>query len=108
MVGVFGGSLEGHLAVLNVSPEARQQIDAQRTKLAGIEIPTGVSPDQAASIESAIDDSFVSGFRVVMLTAAVLAVISALSAALLIEGKKVSSTGQVQGAVHTQAVEGGK
>jgi hypothetical protein len=108
MVGVFSGSLEGHLAVLNVSPGVRQQIDAQRTKLAGISIPAGVSPDQAASIESAIDDSFVSGFRVVMLTAAVLAVMSAFSAALLIEGKKGSSTGQVQGAVYTQAVEGGK
>jgi hypothetical protein len=108
MVSVFSGSLQGHLAVLNVSPGVRQQIDAQRTKLAGIEIPTGVSSDQAASIESAIDDSFVTGFRVVMLTAAGLAVMSALSAALLIEGKKGSSTGQVQGAVYTQAVEGRK
>jgi EmrB/QacA subfamily drug resistance transporter len=108
MVSVFSGSLEGHLAMLNVSPGVRQQVDAQRTKLAGISIPAGVGPDLAASLETAIDDSFVSGFRVVMLTAAGLAVMSAISAALLIEGKKGSSTGQVQGAVYTQAVEGRK
>jgi hypothetical protein len=39
-------------------------------------------------VERAIEESFVSGYRLVMLVAAGTALVSALSAALLIEGKK--------------------
>ena len=40
-------------------------------------------------MERAIDEAFVSGYRVVMLVATVVALTSALGAALLIEGKKI-------------------
>jgi hypothetical protein len=39
-------------------------------------------------VERAIDEAFVSGYRAVMLVAAAMAAASALSAAVLIEGKK--------------------
>jgi len=39
-------------------------------------------------VERAIDEAFVSGYRTVMLVATATAVASAISAALLIEGKK--------------------
>ena len=108
MVSVFSSNLEGHLTTLNISPEVRQQIDAQRTKLAGMEIPAGVSPDLVASLETAIDDSFVAGFRVVMLTAAGLAIASSISAAILIEGKKQDSTEREQSAVYARGAKGRK
>ena len=42
----------------------------------------------AAAVERAIDEAFVSGYRVVMLVAAATALASALSTALLIGGKR--------------------
>jgi len=60
----------------------------QRIKLAGITIPTNVSGGVQVALKRAIDESFVSGFRVVALISAALALASALSAWLLVEGKK--------------------
>jgi hypothetical protein len=58
---------------------------AQQSKLVGIAIPAGPSHAAHAAIQQAIAESFVTGFRVVMLIAAGLALASALSALLLIE-----------------------
>lgn len=91
MVGVFSSSLDNRLAALSVTPRVQQEIDAQRVKLGGIEVPTDVSHDVALSLQRTIDDSFVDGFRVVMFCAAGLALASALSAFVLIEGKKVET-----------------
>jgi hypothetical protein len=63
-------------------------IETQRTKLVGIAIPAEVSNPLQAALELAINESFVAGFRVVMLVCAALAAASALSALLLIEGKR--------------------
>jgi len=66
--------------------------DVQRTRLVGIEIPTGVSNSVRTGLERAIAESFVTSFRVVMLISAALAAASALSASLLIEGKQKAVT----------------
>jgi EmrB/QacA subfamily drug resistance transporter len=84
----FSASLSSHLATLHLPSDVQQQIEVQQTKLAGIDIPTNVSSEVHASIEQAIDESFVSSFRLVVLICAALALISAFSAWLLIEGKK--------------------
>ena len=90
---VFTSSLESHLATLHLSPAVSQLIDAQRTRLAGITIPTNVSAEAQAALKRAIDESFVSAFRLVSLLGAVLALLSALSAWLLIEGKQPERAG---------------
>jgi EmrB/QacA subfamily drug resistance transporter len=90
---VFTSSLESHLATLHLSPGVQQLIDAQRTKLAGITIPTSVSGETQAALKQAIDESFVSAFRLVSLLGAALALLSALSAWLLIEGKQLERAG---------------
>ncbi len=90
---VFTSSLESHLATLHLSPGVQQLIDAQRTRLAGITIPTSVSGETQAALKRAIDESFVSAFRLVSLLGAALAVLSALSAWLLIEGKQLEPAG---------------
>jgi hypothetical protein len=48
-------------------------------------LPAGLSHTVQAAIQQAIAESFVTGFRVVILIAAGLALVSALSALLLIE-----------------------
>jgi hypothetical protein len=90
MVGVFNSSLDSRLETLQTAPAVRQQIDAQRVKLGGIQVPSAVSHDVSLSLQQAIGEAFVDGFRVVMFSAAGLALASALTAFLMIEGKKPS------------------
>jgi hypothetical protein len=88
MFAVFSGSLDARLAVLDLPAEAVQQMEAEKLKLGAAEVPNGVDAASGAAVERAIDEAFVSGYRVVMLVAAASSLASALSAALLIEGKK--------------------
>lgn len=88
IVNSFNRNLDRRLGALAMPVEVQQQMDAQRTRLAGVEIPADVSPELSAALEQAVAASFVAGFRMLMLIAAGLALASALSAALLIEGKR--------------------
>ena len=85
----FNVSLDSHLATLHLAPGVQHIIDVQRVKLAGITIPTSVSGEMQVALKRAVDEAFVSSFRLVSLVCAGLALASALCAGLLIEGKKV-------------------
>jgi len=85
----YSGELDRRLEKLNLVPETRMLVDEQRVRLAGAELPPSVGDETRTKLKSAINDSFVSGFRVVMMTAVVLALASALSALVMIEGKAV-------------------
>jgi MFS family permease len=87
MFAAFGGSLDDRLATLELPSEARQQLEQEKIKLGAAEAPEGLDAGQDAEVERAIDEAFVSGYRVVMLVAVVTALASAISAALLIEKK---------------------
>jgi hypothetical protein len=56
--------------------------------LGDAEAPENLDPTLNMQVERVIDEAFVSGYRVVMLVATAMALISAISAALLIKGKK--------------------
>jgi hypothetical protein len=90
---VFNSSLDSHLATLHLSPDVYHLIDVQRTRLAAIIIPTNVSGEARAALKRAIDESFVSSFRLVALLGAALALLSAFSSWLLVEGKKPERAG---------------
>jgi EmrB/QacA subfamily drug resistance transporter len=83
----FNRALDMRLSRLELSPEARQAIDAQRTKLAGAKFGDRVAADTRMALREAIDDAFVAGFRRIMMIAALLALLSALSAWWLIRRK---------------------
>jgi EmrB/QacA subfamily drug resistance transporter len=87
MLAAFNSSLDTHLASISLPPAARQNIDEQRIKLAGATLPADITESQRAQLQDAIDESFVAGFRLMMLTAAGLALASAASAWLMVEGK---------------------
>ena len=89
MLAVFNGSLDSKLPAVNLPAEVRQQVDAQRSKLAAIEIPPGISTSQQESLRETIDTSFVDGFRLIALMCGGLAWASALCAWALVEGKGV-------------------
>jgi EmrB/QacA subfamily drug resistance transporter len=87
MLQTFNSHLDRRLQTLEVTPEVRQLVDEQRTRLAGIEIPANLDSGRRQLLKDAVDESFVAGYRRVMLVSMMLALLSALSAGLLIDGK---------------------
>jgi MFS family permease len=85
MVHSFNRELDRRLATMDVSTEVGRLIGAQRDRLAGAELPSSTDKRTRAALKQAIDESFVFGFRLVMLTAAGLALVSALVALKVIE-----------------------
>jgi EmrB/QacA subfamily drug resistance transporter len=88
IVSVFTSSLDSHLAHLQLSPSARHLMEAQRGKLAGMQLPADGSAELQASLKQAVAASFVSGFRLVALLCAGLALASALCGWVMIGGKR--------------------
>jgi MFS family permease len=82
----FDRDLERRLS--NVPPALRMEVDQQRSRLAAIEIPASADAAHRATVKQAVADSFVSGFRVVMLISAVLALLSAVCAWFAIDAKR--------------------
>ena len=82
MLHVFKNQLDQRTT--NLPSEVGLSVRAQSNKLAAIEIPANQDPNTQQSLRRVVDESFVSGFRAVMGTGALLAVASALVAAFLI------------------------
>jgi EmrB/QacA subfamily drug resistance transporter len=91
MVQAFAARLDHELSVLGVSQQAHDEMQSNRTRLAGIDIPRDLDPKQAQEVKADVADSFVFAFRVVAYSCALLAVASALVASLLIEGRSAAS-----------------
>src|SRR3989475_4887745 len=87
MLGTFNRHLVPNLAQINVSPEIQQELKAQRIKLAAIEVPAKIDTATREAIRRSIDESFIAGFRLVMLIASGLALASAATACLVIRSR---------------------
>lgn len=83
----FNHELDRRLARIEISPEVRRSVDEQRVRLAGAELPLTIEERTRTALQQAIKESFVFGFRIVMLTAAGLALVSAVVAFTVIEKK---------------------
>lgn len=92
MLHVFGDNLAQQLAALPIPTSLRQAVEAQSGNLAGIKLPSGVDDATRTLLQHAIGQSFVDGFRVIMLICAGLALGSSLMAGLLIEGRQKGRT----------------
>jgi EmrB/QacA subfamily drug resistance transporter len=74
----FEGRMRPTLEQSWVTPRARNQIEKQMSKMAGARVDSlSIDPVRRSTIQRAINDSFVSGFRLVVIEAAVLALIAA-------------------------------
>ncbi len=83
-VGVFGKALDASLDGLQLAPVLRDAVQAQIPKLAEAAVPPDVTGALRQTLEAFLRLSFLEAFRIVMLTASVLAVASAVCAALTI------------------------
>ena len=89
MLHAFNSEADRRMARLNVAPELRRVIDEQRVRLAGAELPPDINDETRAALKQAVNESFLSGFRRVMIFAVGLALASAFSAFMMIEGKAI-------------------
>jgi EmrB/QacA subfamily drug resistance transporter len=107
MTGAFARNFNARLQPLDLPPETRAELEGQTSRLATISIPEALKGETRQAVKRGIEESFVSGFRVVILIAAALALLSALFAWLLIEGKAQpeSSLAKPLGRVREKALE---
>jgi EmrB/QacA subfamily drug resistance transporter len=84
MLEAFNQHFVRDLAEMNLSSEIRHGLEAQRIKLAAIEVPAKIDTSSAQTLRRSISESFVSGFRMVMLIGSGLALASAATAWLAI------------------------
>ncbi|HJP90644.1 MAG TPA: MFS transporter [Pyrinomonadaceae bacterium] len=83
MLHAFSQTLASRMGEIQIDDRLKQSVYEQRVRLAGLELP----PTDAATqmkIKAAVADSFVFGFRIVMLISAALGLASAVSSWLLI------------------------
>jgi EmrB/QacA subfamily drug resistance transporter len=85
MAGAFARDFGARLRTLDLPAETRAALEAQAGRLANISVPEQTEAETKRAVERAAAESFVGGFRLVMLLAAALAGASALCALLLIE-----------------------
>ncbi|HVI72410.1 MAG TPA: MFS transporter, partial [Pyrinomonadaceae bacterium] len=84
MLHAFSQALTRRLDEIQLDNQLKHSVYEQRVKLAGLELPSNVDPATQDTMKGAVADSFVFGFRIVMLTSAALALASGGSAWLLI------------------------
>jgi len=84
MLGVFGSQMDRSLARLSLPPGTLEALHAQENRLAGLQIPPGLGPATFASIRESVRNSFVLGFRIVMVVCACLSLMGAVVAWLTI------------------------
>src|ERR1700691_118120 len=61
MVKAFASKLNPSLAHLMLPPGVLAELQANETKLAGLQVPSGLSPDMKAGISGSIREAFVFG-----------------------------------------------
>ena len=91
MLQVFNRSLDRRLLKIDIPSATRQAVDLHRINLAAIPLPEEISPATRAMLRQAINESFVDGFRRVMLVGATLAFASGIISWLLINGRRRTS-----------------
>jgi hypothetical protein len=92
MTQVFAPALDRSLVAAHVPSATIQAVEAQRNKLAAIEVPSAVDAQTKRAVKLAIGESFVLGYRWVMLLGALMAFASAGVAFAMIEDRKPAPT----------------
>jgi EmrB/QacA subfamily drug resistance transporter len=87
MSATFNPALDSRISALDLPPAVQRGIEEQRPRLAAMTVPSGVNDATASAVQRAVGESFVAGFRRVMLACAALALLSALSTWVLIGGE---------------------
>jgi EmrB/QacA subfamily drug resistance transporter len=90
MLHVFNRSLDLRLSNIELPISARSSLADQRINLAAAKVPEELPPALQRAVHRSINESFVQGFRTVMLLGAALALASGITSLLLITGRTKS------------------
>jgi predicted MFS family arabinose efflux permease len=88
----FNLSLDQGLARLALPADVTHAVDAERGRLAAAELPAWIDPPVRDRLRQLFEDAYVAGFRALMITGAVLALLGALSALWLGDERRPSGT----------------
>jgi len=94
LVRVFNARVGPALDQLRLPAAARAAIDRELPKLAGAEVDASMEPTQRAHTQAAIDDAFVSAFRLVMIGGSALALAAAIAGGLIREQPRALASGE--------------
>jgi MFS family permease len=87
MLDLFDHSLDSRLSQLRLPASAQISLANQRINLAAIKIPEELAPPLLQPVRTSINESFVHGFRGIMVLGAALALTSGIISLLLISGR---------------------
>ena len=87
MVNTFSSHFDRKLASLPLPLEVIQEIQAEKTQLAAMELPKNLDANAVVPLRQAISDSFLAGFRQILFCCAGLAVVSSIFAWRLLSRK---------------------
>ncbi len=90
MAAAFSHSLRHSLSGLHLNAAVVQELQSNTAKLGSLDAPSTVDPQTASTIRSAIAESFLFGFRLIMLLCAALAIASAGVAWRMMPAKALS------------------
>jgi hypothetical protein len=87
MLHLFNHSLDSRLSQLRLPASVQSSLANQRINLAAIQIPEELAPPLQQPVRQSISESFVHGFRGMMIFGAALALTSGITSLLLINGR---------------------
>jgi len=90
MLHTFSQTLASRMSEIQLDDELKHSLYDQRVKLAGLELPSTADSATREKIKGAVADSFIFGFRVIMFTAAGLALASAGSSWVFIRKSRLA------------------
>ena len=88
IIHAFGAYLDRGMDKAGIPAEVRAQMDGQRIKLAGAEIPAALGEKLKAGLEGIVHGSFIGGFEIVLVIAAVMSLIAAAVGFATISGRE--------------------
>ena len=90
MLHTFSQTLASRMNEIQLDDELKHSLYDQRVKLAGLEVPATADSATHGKIKTAVADSFIFGFRVIMLISAALALASAVSSWVFIRKSRLT------------------
>jgi hypothetical protein len=92
MLQAFSKTLASRMNETQLDDQSKHSVYEQRVKLAGLEIPPNADPLTQEKIKGAVADSFVFGFRIVMISSAALALASAVSSLVFLRKSRLAKS----------------
>ena len=92
MLQAFSKTLASRMNEIQLDDQLKHSVYEQRVKLAGLEIPPNADPLTQEKIKGAVADSFVFGFRIVMISSAALALASAISSLFFLRKSRLAKS----------------